>query len=141
MYICWYLMCCVRTSVMLKILSKSSFDLCRTSIISLNFCLFTWVAYLVMFRIEMTWTRVSCHLVCTCINWFTCYLISHVSLMVALPVSQFNAPPRIGNRLLLDDGFSESVLSNCTADLMVGLYDSSMLSMLENLSRRVLSTS
>ena len=47
----------------------------------------------------------------------------------SFPVSHFNASPRKGNRLLFDHGFSESVLSNYTADFMVGLYDSYMLSM------------
>ena len=47
--------------------------------------------------------------------------------MIAVPVSHFCAFPKKGNRLLLDYGFSggdmffESVLSNCTADHMVGL--------------------
>ena len=114
-------MCCVRASVILKGLSKSSYDLCRVSIISFNFCLFTWATYLVTFRIEMTWTIVSCCLFCACIIWFTCYLISHVPLVVAVPVSNFNASPRKGNRLLFDCEFSESVLSNSTIDFMVHL--------------------
>ena len=80
-----------------------------------------------MFRIEITWTRDSCCLVCACVSWFTCCLISCVSIVEAVPVSQLNASPKKGNRLLLDcgfsvgDRFSESVLSNCTVDLMVGL--------------------
>ena len=80
-----------------------------------------------MFRIDMTWTRVSCYFVSSCINWFTHYLTPCVSLMVAVSVSHFSAPLKKGNRLLLDcgfsdyDRFSESVLSNCTADCMVGL--------------------
>ena len=47
--------------------------------------------------------------------------------MVAVPVSHFSASPKKGGRLLLDHGFSggdrfsESVLSNCTVDCMVGL--------------------
>ena len=49
--------------------------------------------------------------------------------MVAVPVSHFSTSPRKGNRLLLDHGFSggdsflnsDPVLSNCTADHMVGL--------------------
>ena len=107
--------------VILKSLSKSSFDLCRASIISFNFCLFTWATYLVTFRIEIIWTRDSCCLFCVCISWFTCCLIFYVSLVVAVPASYFNASPRKGNRLLFDCGFSESVLSICTADFMVGL--------------------
>ena len=80
-----------------------------------------------MFRIEMAWTGVSYCVACACINWFTCYLISHVSLVVAVPLSHFHRI--LFNRHLLDCGlsgrdmFSESVLSNCTADLMVGLWD------------------
>ena len=123
---------------MLKSLSISLFDLCRVPIISFNFCLFSLAAYPLAFRIEMTWTRVSCCLVYACINWFTCGLIPCVSFMVAEPESHFNASLRKGNKLVLDHGFSESVLSNCTADPMVHLYDSWMLPMLENSSRRVL---
>ena len=52
--------------------------------------------------------------------------------MVAVPVSHFSTSPKKGNGLLLDHGFSDgdrflnsdSVLSNCTADHMVGLQDS-----------------
>ena len=50
--------------------------------------------------------------------------------MVAEPASHFNASLRKGNKLVLDHGFSESVLSNCTADPIVHLYDSWMLPML-----------
>ena len=112
---------CVRTPVMLKSLSKSSFDLCRASIISFSFLMFMWATYLVTFRIEMTWTRVSCCFVSACISWFMCCLTPHASHMVALPVSHYNASPGEGNRLLLDDGLSESVSSNSTPDHMVGL--------------------
>ena len=121
MYICWYLMCYVGTSVILKSLFKSSIDLCRASITSFNFCLLTWATYLVTFRIQMTWTRSSCCLLCACIGWFTCCLISHVSLVVAVPVSHFNVSPRKDNRLLFDHGFSELISSNHTADFMMGL--------------------
>ena len=47
--------------------------------------------------------------------------------MLAVSVSHFSASPKNGSRLLLDHGFlggdrfSESVLSNYTADVMVGL--------------------
>ena len=94
MYICWYLMCCVRTSVLLNILFKSSFDLWKASIISFNFCLFTWAAYLLMCRTDMTWTRVSCCFVCSCISCFMHCLISCVSFVVAVHVSHFSASPR-----------------------------------------------
>ena len=75
----------------------------------------------------MTWTRVSSCLLCASISWFTCCLISHVSLVVPLPVSHFNVLPKRGKRLLLDQEFlcgdmlSESVLSSYTSDLMAGL--------------------
>ena len=117
-------MCCVRTSVILKNLFKSSFDLgghLSTHLISVYLL---GAAYLVMFRIYMTWTRACCCLVCSCFGWFTHCLISCVSLMVPVPVSHFIASPKKGSRLLLDHGFSDgnrflnsdSVLSNCTAD-------------------------
>ena len=86
--------------MILKSLSKSSFDLCTASTTSFNVCLFTWVAYLVIFRIKMTWTRDFYCLFCVGIIWFTHCLISNVSLVVALPVGYFNASPRKGNRLL-----------------------------------------
>ena len=97
--------------------------------IDIHFCLLTWAAYFETFRIDIIWIRVSCCLVCSCINWFTHYLISCGSLVVAVPVIHFSASPKKSNRLLLDHGFSggdrfsKSVLSNCTADCMVGLWD------------------
>ena len=75
----------------------------------------------------MTWTRVSCYLVCACISWFTHCLISHVSLVVVVLVSHLVQSLRRVKCFFLDQGFScgdrfsESVLSNCTADLLVGL--------------------
>ena len=75
----------------------------------------------------MTWTRVSCCFVCSCISWFTHWLIFHLSLVIVVPVNHFSASPKNGNRLLLDCGFSggdilsDSVLSNSTADHMVVL--------------------
>ena len=77
----------------------------------------------------MPWTRVSCCLVCSCISCFKHWLISHVSLMGAVPVSHFSAYPKKGNGLLLDHGFSGGdsfsnsnlVLNNCTAECMAGL--------------------
>ena len=80
-----------------------------------------------IFQIKMTWTRVSCCLVYVCIGWFTCCLISYVSVVVAVPEIHFNASHKKGNSLLLDHGvsdgdiFSESGLSNCTVDIMMGL--------------------
>ena len=104
MYICWYLMCCVWTSVILNNLFKSSLYLWRASIISFSYCLFTWMAYLVTFWIDMTWTRVTCCF-CSCISWFIHCLISHVSFVVAVPVNHFSTSPKKGNRILLDCGF------------------------------------
>ena len=80
-----------------------------------------------MLRIEMTWTRVSCCLISSCISQFMHYMISHVSSMVDVPVSHISASPKKGNIPLLDwgfsggDRFSDSVLSNCTANHMIGL--------------------
>ena len=76
----------------------------------------------------MTWTRVSCCLVCSCISWFSHCLISHISLMVAVPVNHFSASPKKDNRLLLDHGFqvmtcflNEFWVAALSADHMVGL--------------------
>ena len=47
--------------------------------------------------------------------------------METVPVSYFGVSPKKGNRLILNHGFSgvdmfsDSVLSNCTVDYMVGL--------------------
>ena len=107
MYIRWYLIHCVRNSKILNNLFKSLFDYWRASTISFSFRLFTCTAFLVTFWIDMTWTRVSCCLVCSCISWFTHYFISHVSFVVTIPVSHFSASPKKGNRLILDCGFSD----------------------------------
>ena len=64
-------------------------------------CLFTWVAYLVMFRIEIKWTKVSCWLCCVAINWLTLFLMLLTSLGMAAPVSQLSASPKKGRRLFL----------------------------------------
>ena len=98
-----------------------------------------------MYRIDITWTGVSCCLVCSCISWFTHCLISHVSLMVAVPVSHLSASPKKGNRLLLDHGFSggdrcsDSVLNctDCKDRWLVGFIDAVYAG---NSSRRTLST-
>ena len=57
---------------------------------SFNFCLFTWVAYLVTFRIEMTWTIVS-WLFALCLHYLVYMhcLICHVSLVIAVPGKPF----------------------------------------------------
>ena len=118
---------CVKISVIFKIYLSLLLILEGACIISFNFCLFTWAVYLLMFRIDMAVTRVSCCLVCPCISWFTHFLISHVSLMVAEPVSHFSASPKKGKKPLLYCGFSDgdrfsnsaSILSNSAADHMV----------------------
>ena len=52
----------------------------------------------------MTWTRVSCCLVCSCILVYM-LLDSCVSFMVAVPVSHFSVSPKKSIRLLIDHGF------------------------------------
>ena len=86
-----YLRCCVRTSVMFNSIFTSSFAFWRVSITSFSFCLFTWVAYCVTFRREMTCTTVPCCFVCSCISCFICCLISHESFIVAVPVNHCSA--------------------------------------------------
>ena len=76
----------------------------------------------------MTWNRDSHCLLCACINWFTCCLISSVSLVVAVPVGHFNASPRKGNlhhhhelSLCLSRSFSfAKYVSGCNILLMIG---------------------
>ena len=56
---------------------------------------------LLMLKIEMMWTRVSCCLCCVAINWLIFVLLLLTSLVVAVPVNQQNASPRTGRRFLL----------------------------------------
>ena len=63
--------------------------------------LFSWVAYLVTFRIEMMWIKVSCWLCCVAINWLTPFLMLLTSLVIAVPVSQLSASPKKGWKLFL----------------------------------------
>ena len=63
--------------------------------------LLTCVAYLVAFSIEMTCTKVSYCWVCVSVSWFTLFLMSFTSLVVAVLVSQLRTSPKKGKRLLL----------------------------------------
>ena len=73
--------------------------MCTALMRLLMLCLFTCVAYRVTFRIETMWTRVSHCEDCVAISWLILVLILHISLVVAVPVSQLSAVPRKGNRL------------------------------------------
>ena len=64
-------------------------------------CLLAWVVYLVMFKMEIICTRVSCCEVCMVMSWFICVLMLCMSLVVVVPVSQLRASLRKGSRLLL----------------------------------------
>ena len=83
-----------------------------------------------MFKKEMTCTKVSCCCVHSCINEFTHCLISTVSFVVVVPISQCSASPKKG-KLLSGHGLSEvanlsktgSVLSSSTAVCLMGSYD------------------
>ena len=55
--------------------------------------------------IDMTWTRVSCCLICSCISWFMHCLILHMSLVVAVLVSHFNASPNLDHVSQVVTGF------------------------------------
>ena len=72
-----------------------------TSIKVLILCLFTWVAYLVTFSIDVMCTRVSCCDDCVVISQFICVLMLFMSFVVAVPVSQLRASPRKGSKLLV----------------------------------------
>ena len=93
-------------SVMLSSVFTSSFAYWRASITSFSFCLFTLVAYHVMFRMDMICTIVSCCFVCSCISCFICCLISLVFFIVAVPVNHCSASPKMGCKLLLGHGLS-----------------------------------
>ena len=71
------------------------------SIKVLILCLLTWVAYLVIFKIDMMCTRVLCCDVCVAISSFILVLMLWMSFVVAVPVSQLRASPRKGTKLLL----------------------------------------
>ena len=90
------------------------------SIRVLILCLLTCVAYLVIFKIDTTCTRVLCCDVCVAISWFILVLMLWMSFVVAVPVSQLRASPRKGSKLLQCIhvcGWFE--FSNCMADVIV----------------------
>ena len=63
--------------------------------------LLTCVAYLMIFNINMMCTRVRHCDVCVAMSWFILVLMLCMSFVVAVPVSQLRASPRIGSKLLL----------------------------------------
>ena len=84
-----------------------------------------------MFRMEIMCTKVSCCFVCSCIRWFICCPISHISFIVAVPVNQNSASPKKGSRLLFGHELSAvddlsgigSYWSSRNVIHIVGLYD------------------
>ena len=96
-------------------------DVCTASIRVLMLCLLTCVAYLVMFKTDMMWTRVLHCDVCVAISWAIHVLMLWMSFVVAVPVNQLRASPRKGSKLLLlcvhVCGWLE--FSNCMAEVMV----------------------
>ena len=59
----------------------------------LMLCLLTYVAYLVMFKIDTICTRVLCCDVYVTVSWFIHILMLWMSFVVAVPVSQLRASP------------------------------------------------
>ena len=116
---------------MLNGIITSLFPFWRANITSFCLYLFTWVAYHVMFRLDMICTEVSYCFVCPCISWFIHCFISYVSFIVDVPINHCSASPKEGSRILLGCGLSVggnllgtgSVWSSCIAISMVGLYD------------------
>ena len=84
---------------MLKSMVTSLCVLSTASMTALMCCLLTCMAYLV--SIEMTCTNVSYCCVCVLISWFTFFLMSLTSLVMAVLVSQLRASPKKGKRLVL----------------------------------------
>ena len=110
-----------------------------TSIKVLILCLLTWVAYLVIFSIDMMFIRVSCCNDCVAISWFICVLMLFMSFVVAVPVSHLRASPRKGSKLLLQQMCGSDCLSkegldcnNFIADIMIVLPELYMSSMFES---------
>ena len=87
--------------VMLKGVVTLLCVLSNTSMTVLICCLFTCMAYLVTFSIEMTGTKISCCWVCVSMSWSTLPLTSLMYLVVVVLVSQLRAFPKKGKRLLL----------------------------------------
>ena len=108
-----------------------------TSIKMLMLYLLTLAAYLVMFSVDITCTKVSCCDYWVAINWFILVLMLFMSFVVAVPVSHLRASPRKGSKLLLwqmcgcDSPSKEGLVCNkLITDIMVifqELYMSSML--------------
>ena len=68
------------------------------SIRVLILCLLTCVAYLVIFKIDTTCTRVLHCDVCVAISWFIHVLMLWMSFVVAVPVSQLRVSSRKGSK-------------------------------------------
>ena len=115
---------------------------CTASMRLLMLCLFTCVAYRVTFRMETKWTKALHCEDCIAISWLILVLILHISLVVAVPVSQLRVVPRNGNKLLLHRvmvcGWFE--LSKLTADVIIVLLDLYMSCMLDNSNWSVVSS-
>ena len=108
----------------------------------LMLCLFTCVAYLVTFNMETMSTRVLHCDVCVAMSWFILVLMLHISLEVAVPVSQLRAVPRKGNKLLLHHVLVCSWLefSRLMAEVIVVSLHSYMSCMLDDSSWSVVSS-
>ena len=115
---------------------------CMASMRLLMLCLFTCVAYLVTFNMERMWTRVLHSKVCVAMSWFILDLMLHISLVVAVPVSQLRVVPRKGSKLLLHHVLVCSWLefSRLMAEVIVVLLDLYMSCMLDNSSWSVVSS-
>ena len=105
-------------------------------------CLFTWMAYLVTFNIEMIWTKVLQCEDWVAMSWFILVLILHISLVVAVPVSQLRAVPRKDNKLLLHcvPVCSWLEFRRFMAEVIVVLLDCYMSCMLDNSNWSVVSS-
>ena len=79
---------------------------------------------------------------CVAMSWFILFLMLHISLVVAVPVSQLRAVPRKGNKLLLHCVLvcSWLELSRLMAEVIVVLLDLYMSCMLDNSSWSVVSS-
>ena len=108
----------------------------------LMLCLFTCVAYLVTFNIETIWTKVLHCEDCVAMSWFILVLIQYISLVVAVPVNQWRAVPRKGNKLLLCRVLVCSWLEfrRLMVEVIVVLLDWYMSCMLDNSSWSVVSS-
>ena len=85
--------------------------LSTVSITRLICFLFTWVAYLVTFKMEIICTRLSCCWCWVAISWLTLFLILLTSLFVTVPISQLSASFKKGRRLLLIHQLKGDMLS------------------------------